>query len=213
MGSAVAGGFVIDNGSDPALQNAYFFADFGSRSGYVYRADFDELLNAHTQLADGEAPSELTQATILRLHLALDHDSNAATPELLFDDLNTMLGQNRNDVRFGRGFDGEMYLSSKRNGLVYLVTNSLSYPGDLDQDRDADGADFLTWQESFGNRYGSIQLADWEANYGTAASLGAVSATVPEPATGVALPLLGLISTVFRQLSHCRAERGVWVAR
>ena len=210
VGSAIAGGFVIGNGSDPALQNEYLFADFGSKSGYVYHVDFDDLLNAHTQLSDDEAPSELTQATIFRLHLALDHDNSEATPELLFDDLNTMLGQNRNDVRFGRGFYGEMFLSSKRDGLVYLATNSLGLPGDLDKDSDVDGSDFLVWQRSFGTRYGSIQFADWKANYGTAASLGEVSAAIPEPTTRVAL-LLGMIVTLFHRSCYCPRQLGFLV--
>ncbi|MCA9232443.1 MAG: PQQ-dependent sugar dehydrogenase [Planctomycetales bacterium] len=198
VGSAIAGGFVIDNGSDPAIQNEYIFADFGSKSGHVYHANFNDLLAAHTQLADGEAPSALTQATISRLHLALDHDNNDLTSEILYDDLNSMLNDSRNDIRFGRGFRGEMYISSKRNGLVYLVTNSVGLPGDLDKDRDADAADFLTWQRSFGSRYGSVQLADWEENFGTVAPLASSSVKVPEPSALVAL-LPGMVLMLARR--------------
>jgi len=125
IGSAVAGGFVIQNNSDPALQNQYIFADFGSHTGNVYQADYADILNAHTQLADGEAPSALTQAPISRLQLTLDSNGDG-TIDNTADNLNTLLGQSRNDVRFGRGPNGEMFITSKRTGLVYLVTNTIA---------------------------------------------------------------------------------------
>ena len=55
--------------------------------------------------------------------------------------------------------------------------------GDFDLDEDVDGADFLLWQRdmSVGN------LADWEANFGTVAAVGAAAA-VPEP-SAIALAL------------------------
>ncbi|MBX2850228.1 MAG: PQQ-dependent sugar dehydrogenase [Phycisphaeraceae bacterium] len=127
VGSAIAGGFVISNGSDEDLQGQYIFADFGFKSGYVYHADFEEMLGAHTQLADGELPSELTQAVISRLTLTLDSDGDGDV-DVTADNLNSLLGVSRNDVRFGMGPNGEMYISSKQNGLVYLVTNTVSVP-------------------------------------------------------------------------------------
>ena len=158
VGSAIAGGFVIDNGSDPALQNQYLFADFGSNSGHVYQADFDDMLTAHTQLADGELPSELTQAVISRLHLAFDHDNNSSTPELMFDDLNSLLGTGRNDVRFGRGPDGEMFISSKQTGLVYQVTNSVTIRGDMNGDGAVDSDDVPLFVQAL------VDRAAYEAN-------------------------------------------------
>jgi len=52
-------------------------------------------------------------------------------------------------------------------------------PGDFDCDGDADGFDFLLWQQdpSIGS------LAEWEDKYGTVYSLSATSAPVPEPNT------------------------------
>ncbi len=124
-GTAIAGGFVIDDGSP--LDGQYIFADFGDNTGAVYQASRDALFAAHTQLADGELPSALTQAPISRLRLTLDVDGNG-TVDVAANDLNTLLGRSRNDVRFGRGPNGQMFLSSKQTGLVYSVTNSFTEP-------------------------------------------------------------------------------------
>lgn len=124
VGSVIGGGFVIDNNSDPALQGEYIFVDFGFDTGHVYQASLDDLLNAHTQLADGELPEALTQATISRLRLTLDADGDGEI-DVTADDINTLLGVGRSDARFGRGVNGEMYISSKRTGEVYLVTNTV----------------------------------------------------------------------------------------
>jgi len=53
-------------------------------------------------------------------------------------------------------------------------------PGDLDGDYDVDGSDFLEWQRG---GLSASDLADWEANFGSAAQLAAASASVPEPST------------------------------
>ncbi|MEX2092949.1 MAG: PQQ-dependent sugar dehydrogenase, partial [Pirellulales bacterium] len=131
---AIASGFVIRNGSDPALDNQFIFNNFGGNVGNVggapYHTDFDAMLNAVTQLdANNPArddPNELTQATVQRLHLALDHDNNPNTAPQMFDDLNNLVGSNRNDARYGEGVSGEMYISNKVNNTVYLVTNSVA---------------------------------------------------------------------------------------
>ena len=68
--------------------------------------------------------------------IRFDHDSNPFTAQLVRSDLRDVFndspnydGSGRADVRFGQGVNGELYISSKRNGLVYLVTNSL--PGSM----------------------------------------------------------------------------------
>lgn len=124
VGSAVAGGFTIQNGSDPALQGQYLFADFAFKSGHVYQAALDDLTGAHTQLADGELPNTLSQAAISRLMLTLDDDADG-TIDNTANDINSLLGVSRSDLRFGQGPSGEMYISSKSTGKVYLVENTL----------------------------------------------------------------------------------------
>lgn len=73
-------------------------------------------------------------------------------------------------------------------GLIdnVFVGGGMPIPGDFDFDGDVDSQDFLVWQRNpaLGD------LADWEANYGTALS-GAV-AVVPEPNT--ACLLFGLLT-------------------
>lgn len=123
-GVSIAGGFTIQNNSDPALQDEYIFLDFANANGRVYQAGLDDLLGAHTQLADGELPSALTQATIRRLHLTLDSDGDGDIDRTA-DDMNTLLQVSRNDARFGRGSDGQMFISSKTTGQVYVVNNSV----------------------------------------------------------------------------------------
>ena len=133
VSAAVASGFVIRNGSDPTLQNQFIFNNFGGDTfnfqSDAYHTDFDAMLAAITQLdpsiASRDQPSELTQAPIQRLRLALDDDNNPGTPAQIFDDFNTMLASSRNDARYGEGVSGEMYISNKRNGKLYLVTNSV----------------------------------------------------------------------------------------
>lgn len=123
VGSAVAGGFVLDHADYAALDNQYLFADFGTASGFVYHADWSQMLAAHTQLADGEAPSALSQAAIQRLLITLDLNGDGR-PDRSAQDLNTLLDVARSDVRFGRGPDGRMYLTSKTTGQLYVVTGA-----------------------------------------------------------------------------------------
>ncbi len=123
-GVSIAGGFTIQNNSDPQLQDQYIFLDHANANGRVYQSALDELLGAHTQLADGELPAALSQAEIQRLHLTLDVDGDGDVDRTA-DDMNSLLQVSRNDSRFGRGSNGEMFISSKSTGQVYLVTNSV----------------------------------------------------------------------------------------
>jgi hypothetical protein len=69
--------------------------------------------------------------------------------------------------------------------------------GDFDNDGDTDGNDFLTWQRGeLPTPLSQSDLADWEANFGAAASLSANSSQVPEPATGFML-MLGAAVVMF----------------
>lgn len=133
VGQAVAGGYVILNGS--ALDGQYIFADF-AESGRIFYADFDDMLAAVTQLdlddLDRDTPSELSQAQIREAMILFDHDNDASTPALLrasmkdvIDDEVTYDASERADLRFGQGPEGELYILNKRNGYIYLVTSSL----------------------------------------------------------------------------------------
>lgn len=132
-GQAIAGGFVVDNGSE--LSGQYFFADF-PLTGDIYHSAFEETIAAVTTLdADDpqrDAPSDLSQAEISRVAITFDADGDPQTasvgrahPRDVFDDSANYNSTTRSDVRLGQGPDGEMYVSSKQNGTIYLVLNSL----------------------------------------------------------------------------------------
>jgi glucose/arabinose dehydrogenase len=153
-GNSIATSFVIQNGSDPALDNQFIHLNFASNHGDVYHNDFDDILNAVTQL-DPNDPSrdestELTQAENFRLHISYDDDNDPATDPLLTDNFNRVFDPwwSRSDARFAEGLLGEMYISSKWDGRIYIVSNSIPYDADFDGDLDVDGNDFLIWQSN-----------------------------------------------------------------
>jgi glucose/arabinose dehydrogenase len=210
-GNAVASGFVIRNGSDPALHNQLIFNNFANQDGILYHADFDEMLNAVTELdpanPNRDQPGELKQALLHKLRLSLDHDSNPGTAPMIYDDFRQLLSAARSDTRYGEGVHGEMYISSKINGTVYLVTNSVPLSGDYNRDGTVDAADYATWRTSLGdsgyhlsadgNGNGQIDAGDydvWRANFGSTTSwtsgtfAGRLSA-VPEPTAFILLTL------------------------
>ena len=129
-GQAVASGFVIDIDGEGGEDGQFVFADFSLSTGHVYQAGLDELLAANTQLEDGESPDDLTQATIFRLSLTLDVDGDGVadfagdTLQDVLDYEGRLPNNNRTDVRWGQGPNGEVFLTSKRTGEVYLVTNA-----------------------------------------------------------------------------------------
>lgn len=226
-GNSIATGHVIRNGSDPNLHNQLIFGDFSRRTvNNSFHADFDEMLAAITELDAGDPsrdePSELTQATVHSLRIALDHDNNPATAPQLYDGflamLNDLVGSNRTDVRFGEGAFGEMYVTSKQNGVVYLVTNSVAVPGDHNADGAVSGRDFLLWQREAGgtspvspadgNRDDAIDGLDldiWQSHFGATWGGGSPPAgAVPEPSTaGLVAAAALLVSWAGRRRSDC----------
>ncbi len=75
--------------------------------------------------------------------------------------------------------------------LAWNLTTTDALPGDFDLDGDVDGRDFLIWQgdPAVGD------LSDWQANYGSAASLLVNSTAVPEPVSlGLLLGWLSLVT-------------------
>lgn len=131
-GEAVAGGYAVDNGSP--LDGLYLFADFAV-SGELFHTWTRDLASARTSLSPGnpaaDEVSELTQASVGVASIFFDHDRDSATPALprnslldVFDDAGTY-ETTRADVRFGQGAAGELYVTSKRNNTVYLVSSSV----------------------------------------------------------------------------------------
>ena len=130
---AIAGGYATSNGS--ALDGHYLSADF-PRTGLIWHAEVDDLATAVTELAaddaDRDSPDDLTQAVLGEAQVFLDADGEGGAAAVakanlldVFDDAASYDGTGRADVRFGQGPDGELYVLNKRNGIIYLVLNSL----------------------------------------------------------------------------------------
>ena len=125
IGQAIAGGYPVENGS-PMAGN-YYYSDF-PESGKLFYSKLSELFRARTQ----GAPGSLTQAHTKQAVIMYDHDDDPSTPWKQLDALGDILrmekgfqDEPRVDVRFGQGENGELYWSSKKNGRVYIMTNSL----------------------------------------------------------------------------------------
>ena len=124
-GQAIAGGFVIENGSE--LSGQYIYGQFGNY-GDAYHS---ELTDIQAAIVKGD-PSRLSQAATKRLAIYFDHDSNPKTKNVrreslldVFDDSPQFEDVGRADTRFGQGPNGELYVMSKRNNTIYLVSNSI----------------------------------------------------------------------------------------
>jgi len=114
-------------------------------------------------------------------------NGNQASDEVMIEAWNlTMASVDRIDIR---GLTPDTQIDNL--GFVLPDVGTL---GDFDEDLDVDGADFLLWQRdtSVGN------LADWEANFGTVAAVGAAAA-VPEPS-----------ALVLALLAGCSLLGGMW---
>lgn len=123
---AIGGGYVAPATSELAGQ--YLFCEFAG-TGEIFYSSVSELRAAKTS----GAPDRLTRAVINKAGVLFDDDGNPATPSLTLDsmldvvalspDFSTAEGR-RADIRYGRGPQGELYLMSKRNRMVYLITNT-----------------------------------------------------------------------------------------
>jgi len=128
-GHSIAGGFVVENGSE--WDGQYLYGDFVS-FGDVYHSSLEELQDAVTS---GD-PTSLTQAVTKRAAVEFDDDNDPATDPIQYE---TMLGvindspryfshsgSRRADIRFGQGPDGEIYIMNKRNNTIYLVAHRVT---------------------------------------------------------------------------------------
>lgn len=124
-GQGVAGGCPVENGSKN--NGLYFYANF-PLGGELYYSYVRRLQAAVTM----GSPDELSPATTFRTTIMFDHDNDDKTPALKMPDLRAILRLdterpllNRADVRFGRGQQGEIYVSSKANGGIYVITSTI----------------------------------------------------------------------------------------
>jgi hypothetical protein len=78
-------------------------------------------------------------------------------------------------------FDPDGLAGLPAYGRRFLLQLPLPTGGDLDQDGDVDGSDFLTWQRGLGESYNADDLAAWQTNFGSAGDLNVSSTAIPEP--------------------------------
>ena len=124
-GEALGGGFVVENGSP--LNGEFFYIDF-PKTALLFHSSMSDILQANT----AGVSSELSNARSFIATVKFDHDSNPDTPALdidLYQSVKSASGfvdtNNRTDIRIHQGSKGELYMTSKRNNMVYLVTSSL----------------------------------------------------------------------------------------
>ena len=140
VGQAIAGGHVIQNGS-AELDNQFIFVEFAT-DGRAYHVDFNQMLDQTTELdadnPDQDQPEDLTWLTPQELTILFDHDNDPGTTPLVRSSLKDVLddeptfqtifsaGKVRADLRLGQGPNGELYILNKRNGWIYVATNTLA---------------------------------------------------------------------------------------
>ncbi|MEL7496699.1 MAG: carbohydrate-binding domain-containing protein [Planctomycetota bacterium] len=139
VGQAIAGGHVIQNGTSE-LDDQFIFVEFAT-DGRAYHVDFSEMLEQNTKLDPNDpandSPEDLTWITPSELTILFDHDGDDSTVPLIRNSLKDVLddepdfrvvrsaGKVRADLRLGQGPNGELYILNKRNGWVYVATNTL----------------------------------------------------------------------------------------
>lgn len=125
-GQAIAGSCPIENGSP--LNGIIMYGNFPT-DGALYYSYLNEVRGAVT----AGPISTLKSATVYQfVDIYYDHDSNPNTPfqrvsnfrDIVRYDRAPGMNTQRADLRFGRGAKGEIYMSSKQNGWIYVILNS-----------------------------------------------------------------------------------------
>lgn len=127
FGQALAGGCPVETNSQ--LRGIFMYANF-PEGGELYYSWVGDMKRAVVQ----GPPNTLRQARVFNTTILFDHDNNPATPPLNLPNLREVMRRSDNgrfmnwgrvDLRFGLGPRGEILWTSKTNGRIYLVTNTL----------------------------------------------------------------------------------------
>jgi hypothetical protein len=190
--AAIAGGFVYRGTQVAELRGKYIFGNFGTFGNFgkpddfqdIYVVDVDQL-QLRDDFTDLASLSDGFLAPVQKLSLVDDSGDPIQLLDLVRQKSGNN-GQNRTDMRFGIDAEGEIYVTSKKDGTIRRFVGT-PLP-DYDFDGDIDGADFLDWQRTDGSPDG---LSDWQNQYGSVSPGGLDGAAVPEP-NSVALLLAAL---------------------
>lgn len=122
-GFAIVGGFVARGGQVPALEGQYVFGD---NNGRIFHADVSELTRrAAPSLRVGRVLATRRPIRELRLF-------HAGVEKTLL----AILGESRRaDLRFGVGGDAELYVLTKRDGMIRAI-RPLACDDEIDNDGD-----------------------------------------------------------------------------
>lgn len=125
IGQSIVAGCPIENSSD--LRGLLLYSNFPT-DGAVYSSTLAQLRAAKTS----GAPKALRYAASFRMSILYDHDGNPKTKPKALPDLRAVVRRDlgepaleRVDMRFGAGGRGEIYWSSKSNGRIYIISNSV----------------------------------------------------------------------------------------
>jgi hypothetical protein len=125
-GDAIAGGFVYRGAKFPALRGKYVFGDIST--GRVWYADVKEMVAADdgrpdTMAATHEfslAANGETFPTMFPIVKAAYHQRGGKDPDL--PGSATVSGRGRADIRFAVDSDGDIYILSKSDGMIRVVS-------------------------------------------------------------------------------------------
>jgi hypothetical protein len=134
-GDGIAGGFVYRGRALPALQGKYIFGDI--TTGRIWYADLKEMLAAddkdpatlaalHDVHIRWNAPADTPDAgaqnypTMFPVVLTAYKSRGGADPDL--PGTSTISGPGRADIRFAVDAAGELYILSKVDGMIRVVT-------------------------------------------------------------------------------------------
>mmetsp|Transcript_944 Transcript_944/g.1796 ORF Transcript_944/g.1796 Transcript_944/m.1796 type:complete len:811 (-) Transcript_944:392-2824(-) len=111
-GQALAGGCPVENDMSE-MNGRYFYSNFPF-TGTILYSNLADMRSAVTM----GAPNELSQAPIYQVRLKLENESE------VYDSFSGFTGK-RPHTRIGRGPNGELYVSSKKAGKIYLILETV----------------------------------------------------------------------------------------
>jgi hypothetical protein len=188
VGIATIGGFVSRISSTNNLWGKYVFGDFQSPltsptgNGLLLYFDTNQVKNPNDPY------------TIYRLAIS---PTGAAMPAA------DLLGM-------GEGANGAIYAMFDNGQIFELIPMSIPLPGDYDNNRVVDAADYVVWRDNvgtsnillndaIGGEIGPLHFDQWRANFGrTIAASAAGTTAVPEPTCQVLLIALAMAGMPFR---------------
>ncbi len=120
-GQAIASGHAIR--TDSVLNGMFIFGDF-AKGGRFYTTDLEAMLNTTSVIPEGGSIADVSWITPAHMPILFDHDNDPTTTPLVYADILEMIDRTRSDIRFAEGPNGEMYITTKRDGTMYQVMNA-----------------------------------------------------------------------------------------